>query len=62
VATGPAQEHTLDYFVAEEFHVYGLEWDADQVVFYVDGKSVDGHFTFNIGLVTVNGLWSRCGR
>lgn len=28
------------YRLADEYHVYGLEWDAEEIKFYVDGKVI----------------------
>jgi hypothetical protein len=28
------------FSLAEDFHVYALEWDADKIIWYVDGKEV----------------------
>lgn len=33
-------EHILDFRVAEDFHIYGLEWDEDYIKIYADGRLV----------------------
>lgn len=33
-------EHLLDFRVADEFHVYGLEWAENFVKIYIDGKLI----------------------
>lgn len=33
-------DHTLDFRVADDFHVYGLEWDPDFLRLYVDGNLI----------------------
>jgi beta-glucanase (GH16 family) len=35
-------DHTLNYRVADDFHVYGLEWDPDFLRIYADGKLIYG--------------------
>ncbi|MBU2912764.1 family 16 glycosylhydrolase [Reichenbachiella agariperforans] len=33
-------EHILNFRVADDFHIYGLEWDADYIKIYVDGQLI----------------------
>ena len=33
-------DHKLDFRVADDFHIYGLEWDENFVKIYVDGRMV----------------------
>lgn len=34
-------DHTLNFRVADDFHVYGLEWDENYVKIFVDGRLVN---------------------
>ncbi|MGJ8639571.1 MAG: family 16 glycosylhydrolase [Opitutaceae bacterium] len=34
-------DHQLDFRVAADFHVYGLEWDPEYVKMYVDGRLIN---------------------
>lgn len=34
-------DHELPFYVADEFHVYGAEWDPDFVRFFIDGVLVE---------------------
>ncbi len=34
-------EHQLDFRVADDFHVYGFEWDENYVKIFVDGRLVN---------------------
>lgn len=33
-------EHILDFRVADDFHIYGLEWAEDYIKIYVDGRLI----------------------
>ena len=34
------QEHLLSNFNYTDWHIYSIEWDADRIIWYVDGKSI----------------------
>ena len=36
------ESHPLEWRVADDFHVYGCEWNEDSLKFYADGKLVGG--------------------
>ncbi len=42
-------EHQLGFRVADDFHVYGLHWDADFVAIYADGRLIGYHDKKTIG-------------
>jgi len=36
----PSQHHYLSNFDYRNWHTYAIEWDADKITWYVDGKSI----------------------
>ncbi|WP_048692444.1 family 16 glycosylhydrolase [Catenovulum maritimum] len=42
-------DHILDFRVADDFHVYGLEWDENYIAIYVDGRLISCQTREEIG-------------
>ena len=52
-------KHELDWRVADDFHVYGCEWDAENLKFFADGELVKSVTKTELGddWVLNNPLW-----